>query len=325
MTISARCGASAMYWHERKSYIYAVLVIVFVMGLTFYLRGMPARTFWSSLLFGTTVLIIFSIYDYYLSLRRHKERVRQVVPHVDLKPESAAEKDMLKLLNEQKEYYEDRLLRIKQFEEDLTDVVRMWSHQMKVPLSVLDLMSQTRDFTVDELKEQTFQLENYLDMLLHYLRLNHEQTDYRFATVQMKPLIQTIVRKFAPLFIRKGLSVSIDGDAVWTTDEKWLSFALEQIISNAVKYTRKGGVRIRISAQFIQVSDTGIGILEEDLPRLFEHGFTGYNGRRDKKATGLGFFLAKEVTDRLSLHIHVTSEIDKGTTVTIQRDTAPGE
>ncbi|MET1247184.1 sensor histidine kinase [Sporolactobacillus sp. STCC-11] len=309
-----------MYWRERKHYLLAVFFFIFIISLTFYLRGLPTRTFWSSLLFGTTVLVIFGSYDYYRFQRRHKERLNQVVPQVDLKPDSQAEKDMLKLLDEQKEYYENKIARIKQFDEDLTDVVRMWSHQMKVPLSALDLMGQTHDFTVEELNEQTFQLENYLEMLLHYLRLNHEQTDYRFTKVPIKLLVQAIVRKFAPLFIRKGLSVTVEGDATWTTDEKWLSFALEQIISNAVKYTKQGNVSIYIAPKSIQISDTGIGILKEDLPRLFEHGFTGYNGRRDKKATGLGFFLAKEIVDRLSLSIHVDSEIDKGTTVTIKRN-----
>ncbi|BBN99596.1 sensor histidine kinase [Sporolactobacillus terrae] len=309
-----------MYWRERKYFIYAVLVIVVVISLTFSLRGLPMRTFWSSLLFSMTVLIIFSGYDYYQFQRRHHQRLQQIVPQVDLSPQSQAEKDMQKLLEEQKEYYETKIAAIKHFDDDLTDVVRIWSHQMKVPLSVLNLMGQTGDFTRDELKEQTFQLENYLEMLLHYLRLNHEQTDYRFTKVPMKPLVQSIVRKFAPLFIRKGLSVTVDGDTTWTTDEKWLGFALEQIISNSVKYTKQGNVSIQIKAKSIQISDTGIGILKEDLPRLFEHGFTGYNGRRDKKATGLGFFLAKEVANRLSLSIHVDSEIDKGTTVTLKRN-----
>ncbi|MCO7177136.1 sensor histidine kinase [Sporolactobacillus kofuensis] len=310
-----------MFWRERKHYFYAVLVIVVVISVTFYLRGLPIHTFWSSLLFGMTVLIVFSSYDYYRFQRRHRERLQQVIPQVDLSPQSQAEQDLLKLLEEQKEYYEKKIAGIKKFDADLTDVVRMWSHQMKVPLSVLDLMGQTGDFTQDEVKDQTFQLENYLDMLLHYLRLNHEQTDYRFTHVPMRPLVQAIVRKFAPLFIRKGLSVTVDGDATWTTDEKWFSFALEQIISNAVKYTTQGNVSVQITPKLIQISDTGIGILKEDLPRLFDHGFTGYNGRRDKKATGLGFFLAKEVTNRLSLNIHVDSEIDKGTTVTIIRET----
>ncbi len=289
------------------------------MSLTFYLRGLPLRTFWSSFLFGATVLAVFGSYDYYRFFRRHKERINQVVPSVSLRPETAAEKDMLTLLGEQKAYYEDKLFRVRQFDENLTEVVSMWSHQMKVPLSVLDLMGQTKEFTIDELREQTFQLENYLDMLLYYLRLNNEQTDYRFSKVQLRPLVQALVRKFAPLFIKKGLRVAVDGDAIWITDEKWLSFALEQIVSNAVKYTEKGQVGIHMTPTSIQVRDTGIGILKEDLPRLFEHGFTGYNGRRDKKATGLGFFLAKEVADRLSLTIRVDSEIDKGTTVTIKR------
>lgn len=306
-----------MYWRERKHYLFVVLFFVLIISLTFYLRDLPMRTFWSSLLFGTTVLVIFGSYDYYRFQRRHKERLNQIVPQIDLVPQSQAEQDLLKLLDEQKEYYENKIARIKQFDEDLTDVVRIWSHQMKVPLSALDLMGQTQDFKVEEMNEQTFQLENYLEMLLHYLRLNHEKTDYRFTKVQIKPLIQAIVRKFAPLFIRKGLSVTVEGDTIWTTDEKWLSFAVEQIISNSVKYTEKGKVSVHIAPGSIQISDTGIGILEEDLPRLFEHGFTGYNGRRDKKATGLGFFLAKEVATRLSLRIHVASEIDKGTTVTI--------
>ncbi|MFT8917552.1 MAG: sensor histidine kinase [Oenococcus sp.] len=306
-----------MFWRENRLAFFSVLAFIAVMCATFYLRHVPLEILWSALLFGMTILILFVLYRYYQFRRRHAERVRQLVPEVDLKAESLAEADMLRLLAEQKDFYEAKLARITQFDEELTDVVSIWSHQMKVPLSVLDLMGQTGDFTTDDIKEQTFQLENYLDLLLNHLRLNHQQTDYRFTKVPLKALLQRVVRKFAPVFIRKNLRVQIDGDAVWTTDEKWLALVLEQIISNSVKYTKSGGVVITIRPDAIQIQDTGIGILKEDLPRLFDHGFTGYNGRRFQKATGLGFFLVKEVADHLSLTVHVDSQINQGTVVTI--------
>ena len=117
----------------------------------------------------------------------------------------------------------------------------------------------------------------------------------------------------------KNLSVSITGTWQITSDRKWLSVAIEQLMNNAVKYTKTGSVTITFDDN-MTIQDTGIGILPEDLPRLFEHGFTGYNGRHNQKSTGLGLYLTKGILDKLELTATITSQVEKGTEVRIEKN-----
>lgn len=188
---------------------------------------------------------------------------------------------------------------------------------MKVPLASIDLVAQTR---LPELKKQTFALENYLNILLEYLRINNVATDFRFERVDGRTLLNRLVKKYAIQFIQKNIAVEIIGDVTLKTDARWLGVALEQVINNAVKYTDRGRVTITLSDQGIKIADTGIGILAEDIPRLFAHGFTGYNGRLDKKSSGLGLYLAKSILDKLDFQIEVTSQVGVGSTLIITHD-----
>ena len=125
--------------------------------------------------------------------------------------------------------------------------------------------------------------------------------------------------KLAPQFIRKHIGLTYESVEVKViTDEKLLSFMIEQLLSNAVKYTEKGQVTISvIEGSFLEIADTGIGIAEEDLPRIFEKGFTGYNGRADKKSTGLGLYLCRLTAERLGHKICARSEVGKGSVFTV--------
>ena len=102
------------------------------------------------------------------------------------------------------------------------------------------------------------------------------------------------------------------------TDEKWLSFVIEQILSNALKYTREGSVTIYVrEPKTLCIEDTGIGIAKSDLPRVFEKGYTGYNGRTDKRASGLGLYLCRRICDSLGAKINISSEVRRGTLVSV--------
>lgn len=191
---------------------------------------------------------------------------------------------------------------------------------MKVPLSAIDLMTQT-DGKIEaaELKKQTFNLENYLSILLETLRLKNLSSDFRFEKVEVADVCRDLVKKYSGFFISKDLSVNIEGSWILTTDRRWLSLALEQLVNNAVKYTKSGVISFKLEKNTLTLTDTGIGILAEDLPRLFDHGFTGFNGRANQKSTGLGLYLTKLILDKLELQISMTSEIDVGTQVLIQK------
>jgi hypothetical protein len=131
---------------------------------------------------------------------------------------------------------------------------------------------------------------------------------------ELDDIIRQAVRKFAPQFVHGRIRLVYEPVSVRVlTDEKWLLFLIEQLLSNAIKYTPKGTVTITVSpGKVLTVSDTGIGIAPEDLPRIFEKGFTGYNGRADKKATGLGLYLCKQTADKLGIRLWALSKPGEG-------------
>lgn len=170
-----------------------------------------------------------------------------------------------------------------------------------------------------KLTSDLLRIEQYVEMVLTYLRMGTDSTDYVFREVDLDEILKENIRKYRGDFIIKKLSLQYipSGEKV-ITDKKWLSFVIGQILSNALKYTKEGSVTIEVNhSKILSISDTGIGIAPEDLPRIFEKGYTGYHGREYSHASGLGLYLCKEICNRLGVDISVTSEIDRGTTVRI--------
>ena len=203
---------------------------------------------------------------------------------------------------------------------DLSAYYTLWAHQIKTPIAAMRLLLQQEGQENGEIGQELFRIEQYVDMALGYVRLDSDSTDLLLRRYQLDEVIRPAVRKFAPQFIRKHLTLRYEpGTQSALTDEKWLGFVIEQVLSNAVKYTPEGGtVTVACTnAPSIVISDTGIGIEPEDLPRVFEQGFTGYNGRADKKATGLGLYLCRRVCRKLGHTITMRSRVGAGTEVTI--------
>ena len=197
------------------------------------------------------------------------------------------------------------------------DYYTTWVHQIKTPIAVMRMTLQGEDTEEHrELLAELFRIEQYAEMVLSYFRLGSSQTDFIFQEYDLDAVIRQAIHKYAPLFVRCRIRLIYEPvEMMVLTDEKWLLFILEQLLSNAVKYTREGTVTIAVSSeQILSVTDTGMGIAPEDLPRIFEKGFTGYHGRADKKATGLGLYLCKQTADKLGIHISVRSEVGKGST-----------
>ena len=207
---------------------------------------------------------------------------------------------------------------------DMEQYYNIWVHQIKTPISGMNVLLQSMEPTEEagELQNQLFSVEQYVDMALQYQKIKSTTNDFSFAEIPLNKVIRENIRKYARLFIAKKLAVRYEETALRVlTDEKWISFVLGQIITNAVKYSDKGSITISACEDerntYLSVKDEGIGISPEDLPRVFERGYTGYNGRADKKSTGIGLFLCKSVTRMLGHKIQISSEPGKGTEVTI--------
>lgn len=202
---------------------------------------------------------------------------------------------------------------------EMEDYFTLWAHQIKTPIAAMRLILQTRpENSAGELSQELFRVEQYVEMVLNYLRLDSDSTDFVFKTCDLDGIIRQCVRKYAKQFIRKKISLEYGGtDVQVLTDEKWLCFVIEQLLSNALKYTNVGSIRIYTQGETLVIEDTGIGIAPEDLPRVFEKGYTGYNGRTDKKATGIGLYLCKRILNRLGHEISISAQVGKGTRVSI--------
>ncbi|WP_461220714.1 sensor histidine kinase [Lactococcus cremoris] len=286
------------YFKSKIPQIGVFLLMSAIYIVTFWLWHLPIMAFFNSTLFALIIFVIYLISSYF-RWKAMREAVERVM------------KDNQAL---QKKLDQQNLA-----EREMEDIIRVWSHQMKVPLAAIDLMTQTQ-IDPKELKNQVFSLENYLKILLEYQRINNLATDFRFEKVSMSSLAKELVKKYSSFFIQKNLSIQIEGEWLVNSDQRWLSLAIEQLLNNAVKYTKEGGILIQIKPGEIRIQDTGIGILKEDVPRLFEHGFTGYNGRIQQKSTGLGLYLAKLILDKLEFQIAISSEIGEGTCVMIKKE-----
>ena len=202
------------------------------------------------------------------------------------------------------------------------DYYTLWAHQIKTPLSAMRLLLRAPgEAPVPELEAELLQMERYVDMALSFQRLDSESTDFVFVRQPLEPIVRGVVRKLARLFTLKHLALEMPPmTLVVLTDSKWLAFGLEQLLTNAIKYTPDGGkITLEVRGNVLSITDTGIGIRPEDLPRVCEKGFTGCNGRAEERSTGLGLYLCKRVTDKLGHPMRITSP--QGVQVTLTFNT----
>lgn len=204
---------------------------------------------------------------------------------------------------------------------DLLDYYTLWVHQIKTPIAASQLLvAEVDDRQLkQQLEQEIFKIDSYTNLVLQYLRLESFHDDLVLKQVQIENLIKEIIRKYALFFIQKGLNVNLyDLDKEIVTDKKWLLVVIEQIISNSLKYTKEGGLEIYMEGQELCIKDTGIGIKNSDVLRVFERGFSGYNGRLTQQSSGLGLYLSKKISEELGHQIRIESEVGTGTIVRIQ-------
>lgn len=211
---------------------------------------------------------------------------------------------------------------------EMMDYYSMWAHQIKTPIAAMRILVQSgmdREENEEnqklfrQLQMELFKTEQYVEMVLSYLKIGDIAKDMVLERCDLGKVVRQAVKKYSRLFILQKLSLEMGEIAeIVLTDEKWLSFVVEQILSNALKYTKSGSVSIYLEQEGVLViKDTGIGISAEDLPRIMEKGYTGYNGRIDKRSTGIGLYLCKKVMDKLHHQLRIDSEDGKGTKVVL--------
>ena len=312
--------------HWKGILLLGVFAVVF--SVIFLLYHLPVEAVLYAALICLIIGLICAGVEFYYYAVRHRRLMtmkRQIIYGLDELPEprNLAEEDYTALL---RIVHEDKIRLISEADAARSDMIEyytLWAHQIKTPIAAMRLLLQSDESAENkELEAELFKIEQYVEMVLSYLRLDGGSNDFVLREYNLEPIVRQAVRKYAPLFIRKKISLELGSlPCRVLTDEKWLCFVIGQLLPNALKYTSKGKISIYMADETtLVIEDTGIGIAPEDLPRICEKGYTGYNGRTDKKATGIGLYLCKRILTKLSHTLTIRSEVGKGTTVLLGLD-----
>lgn len=311
-----------LYWKQSWRRTLCFLLVCALFAVSFRLYHLPMEAVWYPMALALLVVLAFGIWELRASWRKYR-RLRELsrLPGelMERFPEAACPEDGIyrELLEKLRREQADSRKAMERQYQDMMDYYTLWVHQIKVPISSMDLQLQREDSPLSRrLSEELQRIEQYVSMVLAYLRLDSRVSDYVLREYDLDAIVRRAVKKFAGQFIRRRLRLTYTLVEIRVlTDEKWLCFVLEQILSNAVKYTQTGGVEIFLEGETLCIRDTGVGIAPEELPRIFEKGYTGSNGREDLRASGIGLYLCRRICRNLGHGIAVESEPGRGTTV----------
>lgn len=320
----------------RKVPIIIFTGIAIIFGILFYLYDIPS----DAIIYGCELSFVWSavclLIDFYKYYKRHKLlhiNREQFFNNAEELPEymDVIEYDYQELVKELYQAKQDLISQNRIARKEMLDYYGMWVHQIKTPIAAMDILLQNTEqflyqldeketiqeaMPVSDMKMELFKIEQYVEMALNYLRVEDISSDLSFKKHTVDDMVRQVIRKYSKIFISKKIKMNFKPtERHVVTDEKWFVFVLEQLISNALKYTKQGQISIYMEEKSLVIEDTGIGIPAEDLPRIFEKGFTGYNGRENKKSTGIGLYLCKNIMDKLQWEISAASEVGVGTKI----------
>lgn len=328
-----------LYIKNRIRVIIGIIIAVIIFMVIFYLSRASMEPLLYSMEVSAFFLVIFGIIDY----REFKKKYELLKKELNVEQiyeyeipseyyENVIEYEYIKLVNRLicmlKQNNEDTASAAR----DLMDYYAVWAHQIKTPISAQKLLVQTMengDISEDkikQIKQELFKIEMYVDCVMNYLRLEDMSNDFVFEGISLEKSVKNVVKRLATQFIYKKISIQIDvSDRIIYTDKKWFEMILEQLLLNSLKYTDiNGKVAIYEQDGNIVIEDNGIGISKEDIPRIMERGYTGLNGRMEKKSSGIGLYLCKKAGDKLGIEFEFKSEQNIGTKVHIKVEQSSG-
>ena len=316
------------YIKQHRFALLAFVLCAVLFAATFLFYRFPLKAVLYPTVLCLVLLAGFAAADIVRTRKKHAELER--IKCFDAKladsfPEAdgVLEADYQEIIHLMREQHERAEQRTEQGLREMMDYYTVWVHQIKTPIASMRLALQNEDTAESrQLQSELGRIERYVEMVLTFLRLGADSTDYVIKEHELDDIVRGAVKRLAGDFINKKIKLEYtELDEKVLTDEKWLSFVVEQVLSNAVKYTSEGTVSIYTeSPKTLCIRDTGIGIAADDLPRVFENGYTGYNGRSDKRASGIGLYLCRRICNKLGHTISAESKAGEGTVIRIARD-----
>ena len=295
------------YLQTKSDLIGFFLLLLSLFGGIFFFGHLPLNYFALGAELSSFLLFIYLVLGYFSFVR--KENMEKA----------------LERMEEEKKEEERRRIEEKR---ELSEYFLLWVHQIKTPITVSKLLLRKTDSEhKKKLEEQMFYIEEYSNMAMNYLKIQNRSADMDIHPVDLEACSKRLFKKYAPIFIEKQLSLHYEGictdgngeKAEVISDEKWLSILLEQILSNALKYTKEGSITFSFDRESssLRIQDTGIGIPSSDLKKIFDLGYSGFNGRATEKSSGLGLYMVQKIAGFLQISVSVESTVAVGSCFTL--------
>lgn len=263
-------------------------------------------------------------YDELVSISENLDK-KYLISEVISEPEFIEGKLVYNILKSSNRNMQEHVKYFKNMQSEYQEYIETWVHEIKTPIASLMLIMENHEDNIpNSMKYEVKKIENYIDQVLYYSRSNDVSKDYIIKKFNLERIIRCAIRKNASDFINKRIEIDIkEINFNVYSDEKWVEFILNQIINNAIKYSKESEGKVSINAVknknniILSIKDNGVGINEKDIDRVFEKGFTGENGRIFGKSTGIGLYLCKKLCDKLGLGINIVSKQQEGTEIRI--------
>ncbi len=305
------------YLYERKGIMLIIaLACICYWGVLFFEKVEIDVIYYSTLIY-LLMTFLLGLIDFY----RYQNKIKKIkwlsehlnTENFDLQSDDYAMKTLIKVISQLQNQQSENLQTYDNKKKDMVDFYAMWIHQVKTPIFALKLLS-----TQSEILSEVIKIEHYIEMVLNYIKLQERSSDLVLESIKVHELVHQVVKSFSQVFISKKLKLLLLMDEVeLVSDKKWLKFALSQILSNALKYTNDGQITIILNKYSLSIQDTGIGIQPQDLPRIFEKGFSGERSLEKENASGIGLYLCKKSLDLIGHEIEVQSQLEEGSTFII--------
>lgn len=258
--------------------------------------------------------LVFGTMDMLREWRKYGQLLAEQQPDAVLL--TASEEELLQRVEQLEQAHQDLQIKELARREEVLDYFTLWAHQIKTPLTASKLLVKELPNSPikQQLTQEQFRTEQYADLAMNYLRLESFHDDLVLREENAYDLVREVVKKYALFFIQQQIKLELEEfRRQFVTDKKWFAIILEQLLSNSIKYTRAGTIRIYLDGDQLVIADTGIGIQASDLERVFERGFSGFNGRVNQQSSGLGLYLCKTISERLGHKLMLTSQVGVGT------------
>lgn len=321
-----------LFIKDNKGYIIIYFLSLFItLGYISLLGNFNLSEFFYILLFNTFILSVFLGVRYYKNIKVYKlldRNLKDLNESILDLGDSVLGDGISRVLKQLNNLYENEIaVKNKNHEEHLM-FVNQWVHQMKTPLSVIQLQVQEDEGErpIEGIKEELYKLNKGLNMAMYFARLDLFQKDFVIEKISLYNLVMSKINEEKIIFIKNRIKpiVEIEKNIEIYSDLKWIKFILEQLIVNGIKYSKNIGKEIIVRAEenydfvILNVIDNGVGISKKDIKRVFDPFFTGENGRKFGESTGMGLYMVKKVCDNLGHIVSMDSDVGFGTTVTIK-------